>query len=400
MRNIVVEELHARPITENKIEIVERKGLGHPDFICDSIMDQISVGLSKEYLKKFGAIMHHNIDKGLLVAGEADQAFGGGKIKSPMKLVIGDRATFEVEGDEINVDEIAISTSKKWIKENLRFVDPEKNIEYQVELKRGSEALTDLFERKGTVLGANDTSAAIGYAPMSPTESIVYNTERFLNSKEFKRDFPESGEDIKVMGLRSDTELHLTIANALVDRYTESEVDYFKKKEGILEEIKAFVDKESDMKNFIYLNTLDQTGRGLAGCYLTVTGTSAEDADCGQVGRGNRVNGIIPLNRPIGSEAAAGKNPVSHVGKIYNVLTHQIANKVYQEVPGLREVYVWLLSQIGQPIDQPKIAVTQVILEKGRFEDVADKIEAVIENELADIHAFTMDLAHGKIPVC
>ncbi len=400
MRNIVVEELHARPITENKIEIVERKGLGHPDFICDSIMDQISVGLSKEYLKKFGAIMHHNIDKGLLVAGEADQAFGGGKIKSPMKLVIGDRATFEVEGDEINVDEIAISTSKKWIKENLRFVDPEKNIEYQVELKRGSEALTDLFERKGTVLGANDTSAAIGYAPMSPTESIVYNTERFLNSKEFKRDFPESGEDIKVMGLRSDTELHLTIANALVDRYTESEVDYFKKKEGILEEIKAFVDKESDMKNFIYLNTLDQTGRGLAGCYLTVTGTSAEDADCGQVGRGNRVNGIIPLNRPIGSEAAAGKNPVSHVGKIYNVLTHQIANKVYQEVPGLREVYVWLLSQIGQPIDQPKIAVTQVILEKGRFEDVADEIEAVIENELADIHAFTMDLAHGKIPVC
>ncbi|MFQ6050805.1 MAG: methionine adenosyltransferase [Candidatus Hydrothermarchaeota archaeon] len=400
MQNIVVEELHARPITEYKIEIVERKGLGHPDFICDSIMDQISVRLSKEYLEKFGAVMHHNIDKGLLVAGEAEQAFGGGEIKTPMKLVIGDRATFEVGDDEIDVNEIAISTSKKWIKENLRFVDPEENVIYQVELKRGSAALKDLFERKGAVLGANDTSAAIGYAPMSPTELIVYKTEKFLNSKEFKKRFPESGEDIKVMGLRSNTELHLTIAMALVDRYIESETDYFRKKEAILEEIKAFVDKESGMKNYVYLNTLDQKGRGLAGCYLTVTGTSAEDADCGQVGRGNRVNGIIPLNRPIGSEAAAGKNPVSHVGKIYNVLTHQIAKKIYQEISGMREVYVWLLSQIGQPIDQPKIVVAQVILEKGRVEDIENEIKAVVEDELADIKSFTMDLARGRIPIC
>jgi S-adenosylmethionine synthetase len=79
------------------------------------------------------------------------------------------------------------------------------------------------------------------------------------------------------------------------------------------------------------------------------------------VGRGNRVNGLISLNRPQCSEAAAGKNPVSHVGKIYNLLTHRMANKVHQQVPDVKEVYVWLLSKIGQPIDQPAVAAVQLI---------------------------------------
>ncbi len=85
------------------------------------------------------------------------------------------------------------------------------------------------------------------------------------------------------------------------------------------------------------------------------TNKTAENAESGQVRRGNRVNGIIPL-RPVSSEAAAGKNPVSHVGKINNVLSHRIANEIYVNVPGIREVYVWLLGQIGEPIDLPKIA--------------------------------------------
>jgi S-adenosylmethionine synthetase len=138
----------------------------------------------------------------------------------------------------------------------------------------------------------------------------------------------------------------------------------------------------------------------MGGIYLTVTGTSAEDADSGQVGRGNRVNGIIPLNRPVSSEAAAGKNPVSHVGKIYNVLSHRIANEIYTNVPDIKEVYVWLLSQIGEPIDQPKIAAAQVIMERGSLPDVEREVNEVIDNELANIQEFCMELAYGKIPVC
>jgi len=402
MRNIIINGSKQLPLEEQKLEIVERKGIGHPDSICDAIMDQISVKLSKAYLDKFGAIMHHNADKSLLVAGDVETRFGGGLVREPMLLIIGDRATFEVEGITVPVKEITLQTAKEWFKKNLRFVDPEDHVRYQVELKPGSPELTDIFKRKGKILGANDTSAAVGYAPMTKTETIVLKTERYVNSKDFKKKFPESGEDVKVMGLRKNNDLRLTVSMAFVDRFVQSEREYFKKKAEILEEINRFVKENTDFEKVtVKLNTLDVEGRGIDGVYLTVLGTSADSADSGQVGRGNRVNGVMPLNRPVCSEAAAGKNPVSHVGKIYNLLTHRIAEQVYEQVSGVEEVYIWLLSQIGKPIDQPAIASAQVVIKSGNsMENVRRDIKEVINSELENIDKFCMDLAHGKIPIC
>jgi len=402
MRNIVVEDLKQTPLEKQRIEIVERKGLGHPDYICDAVMEQISVRLSKEYIEKAGAILHHNVDKSLLVAGEAEIGFGGGVVKQPMLFVFGDRATSEINGEKIDVSEIAINVAKEWFRKNMRFVDPEKHVKYQVELKQGSVGLVDIFKRKGKVLGANDTSAAVGYAPMTRTEKTVLKTEQFLNSKEFKQHFPESGEDIKVMGYRNDNHLHLTISMAFVDRYIFSEEDYLDKKTKVLEETKKFVRANANFAGVdVQLNTLDVRGRGLGGIYLTVLGTSADSGDSGQVGRGNRVNGLISLNRPFCSEAAAGKNPVSHVGKIYNILTYKIAQHVYEQVPEVDEVYIWLLSKIGTPIDHPAIAAAQVIMKgNNSIDKVRHEINEVLEYELENINNFCMELAKGKIPVC
>jgi S-adenosylmethionine synthetase len=402
MRNIFVDSLKQTPLEQQKLEIVERKGLGHPDFICDSIMDKVSVRLSQEYLRKTDAILHHNIDKSLLAAGEAETRFGGGIVKKPMLLIFGDRATFEARGVKIPVEEIAIQTAKQWLQENLRFVDPEKHARYQVELKPGHPELMDIFQRKGRVLGANDTSAAVGYAPMTRTEEIVLKTENFVNSQNFKKRLPESGEDVKVMAFRKNNSLRLTMSMALVDRFVDSESDYFRKKEELSEEITRFVRENTDFEETnIDLNTLDVKGRGIGGVYLTVLGTSAEAGDSGQVGRGNRTNGVIPLNRPYCSEAAAGKNPVSHVGKIYNTLTHKLANHVYNRVPGLEEVYVWLLSQIGKPVDEPAIAAAQVVMKgNNSFEGVRKQIREVIDEELENIDKFCQDLTNGKIPIC
>ncbi len=402
MRNIVVEDLKQTPLEKQRIEIVERKGLGHPDYICDAVMEQISVRLSKEYIEKAGAILHHNVDKSLLVAGEAEIGFGGGVVKQPMLFVFGDRATSEINGEKIDVSEIAINVAKEWFRKNMRFVDPEKHVKYQVELKQGSVGLVDIFKRKGKVLGANDTSAAVGYAPMTRTEKTVLKTEQFLNSKEFKQHFPESGEDIKVMGYRNDNHLHLTISMAFVDRYIFSEEDYLDKKTKVLEETKKFVRANANFAGVdVQLNTLDVRGRGLGGIYLTVLGTSADSGDSGQVGRGNRVNGLISLNRPFCSEAAAGKNPVSHVGKIYNILTYKIAQHVYEQVPEVDEVYIWLLSKIGTPIDHPAIAAAQVIMKgNNSIDKVRHEINEVLDYELENINNFCMELAKGKIPVC
>lgn len=402
MRNIIVEDLKQTPLEKQRIEIIERKGLGHPDYICDAVMEQISIRLSKEYMEKAGAILHHNVDKALLVAGEAEQRFGGGIVKQPMLFVLGDRATSEINGEKINIGEIAINVAKEWFRKNMRFVNPEKHVKYQVELKPGSVGLVDIFKRKGKVLGANDTSAAVGYAPMTRTEKIVLKIEQFLNSKEFKQRFPESGEDIKVMGYRNNNHLHLTISMAFVDRYIFSEEGYFDKKARILEETKKFVMANTDFDDVdVQLNTLDVRGRGLGGIYLTVLGTSADSGDSGQVGRGNRVNGLISLNRPFCSEAAAGKNPVSHVGKIYNVLTYKTARDVYEQVPEVEEVYIWLLSKIGTPIDHPAIAAAQVIMKgNNSIDKVRHEIREVLDYELENINKFCMELAQGKIPIC
>lgn len=379
-------------------------GLGHPDTICDSIMNQISINLSQEYLKRIGVILHHNIDKALLSAGEAEFKFGGGVIKKPMLLVIGDRATYVVNGKEIPVNEIAINTAKEWIKENLKLVDPEKHMKYQVELKQVGEELADIFKRSGEVLGAGDTSAAVGYAPLTPTENTVLNIEKFLNSKEFKKDFPETGEDVKVMGSRINSELNLTIAMPFIDKFIDSESTYFKRKEEAMERMIEFLSENYSVifeKFNVDLNTLDRKGRGIGGIYLSVIGTSAETTDSGQVGRGNRPNGVISLNRYASEEAAAGKNPISHVGKIYNVLSFRIANEVYNKVSGLKEVYVWLLSQIGRPINDPKIAAAQVVLEnRAGLDSVKKEIQEVLDSELENINKFCMDLSKGKFSVC
>jgi S-adenosylmethionine synthetase len=397
-----VSELHQVPIEEQDLEIVERKGVGHPDHICDAIMNEVSVALSKEYLKRYGHVQHHNIDKALLAAGEVQRRYGGGEVKRPMLMVFGDRATYDVDGDPIPVDELAVDTAKKWLRKNLRFVDPDRHVRYQVELKKGSAALTDIFKRQGKYYGANDTSAAVGYAPLSTTEKIVLQTEKYINSPSFKKEFPETGEDVKIMASREGKELTLTVALAFVDKFIENESQYFKKKAEVEENVNKFVRNrvKFDSSN-VNINTLDKRGRGMDGIYLTVLGTSADDGDGGQVGRGNRPTGLIPLNRPTCSEAAAGKNPVSHVGKIYNLLTYEIANHVYEKVSGIKEVYVWLLSQIGRPINEPKVAGIELILERGvDFKPTSKLATEIVRSELNSINDFTDRLTQGKIPVC
>ncbi len=400
MRQITVEVLSGKPVSEHEVEIVERKGRGHPDSICDAIMERVSIELSREYRRAFGAILHHNIDKGFLVAGNAEIKLGGGRVTDPIRLIFGDRATYEMNGTRLPIEEIAINTAKRWFRENLRFVDPDEHVSYDVQIKPGSPELVDIFSRE--VPGANDTSAAVGYAPLTETERLVLLTERHMNSPAFKQQFPEAGEDIKVMGFRRGGELNLTAAVAFVDRFVDSEATYFKRKQQMHEAVEEYIRSEaSGLQNVtLALNTLDMRGRGLGGMYLSVTGTSAESGDSGQIGRGNKVNGVIALNRPMGTEAAAGKNPVSHVGKIYTIMTHQVADRIYREVPGIREVYVWMLSQIGSAIDQPKVAAAQIILAPhARQESARRKVRDVLERELADITALCRDLAEGKYPV-
>lgn len=366
-------------------------------------MEPISQALCKAYLARFGVILHHNCDNGLLVAGQAERRLGGGRVLEPVRLIIGDRATTAVGGKQLDVAAIAVEAAMAWFRERLRHVDADRHLFYQAELRPGTEELAGLFLAGKSVLGANDTSAAVGYAPLSKTERQVLETEYFLNSPMFKDRFPESGEDVKVMGVRAGRSLALTVAMPLLDRYVVSEADYFQRTEAIQQALVSHLHNhlKSPEAVTLSLNTLDRQGSGMAGMYPSVPGTSAEDADSGEVGRGNRVNGLIALNRPWGSEAAASNNPISHVGKIYNVLTHLLANRLLTQITGLRDVTVWLCSRIGTPIDQPQMVSVQTYSQPGVIlADVTAPIRQIVQQELAYMPVFYQELAQGRYPIC
>ncbi len=406
---INIERIPGIPISEEAVECVERKGTGHPDTLADLISEAVSLSLSKEYIRLFGAVLHHNTDKGFLAAGSAVKSFQGGKITKPMRFFIGDRATFKARGIKVPVAEIAVEAAEKWIGENLRFVEPGRHIVFHPELAPGSKQLAGIYTAGGPrrILGANDTSAAVGYWPLSPTEELVISLERFLNSKAFKRRYPETGEDVKVMAVREKRSLAVTVAMPLIDRFLRAEGEYFVRKEMVLGEIERFLRtgyQDGYFEDFIvHLNSLDVRGRGLGGIYLSVLGTSAEDADSGQVGRGNRANGVISFGRPHTMEAAAGKNPRSHTGKIYGVLAHELARKIFEGTQGVREVYVLLVSRIGVEISSPAVASVKLKLQKGAHpEDVSESIKGIIGEELSvkKLASFIRRLTQGKYSIC
>jgi S-adenosylmethionine synthetase len=396
---LVIEALHQPPVAARRVELVERKGIGHPDTICDSLVEAIAVALNRLYRDRTGAILHYNIDKALLVAGQCVKAFGRGEVRRPMTFIVGDRATLEVGGATLPVEETMRQAVDTWVGAHLPRLRPGQDLIVQSVLAPGSVELRDIFRPSAGPVPSNDTSGASGWAPLSPTEQIVLDVEHFLNGTEFKARFPDTGQDVKVFGVREDEHLAVTVAMPLFCTDTASEARYFARKEEILGALAARF-RGAPLALEWRLNNLDARGRGAAGAYLTVTGTSAEDADSGQVGRGNRVGGLIAQARPASGEAAAGKNAVAHAGKVYGVLSHHLARRVHARCPELLEVYVHLMGRIGEPVDLPWAAVQVILPGALRLADVEPAIREVMAAELADLPAFREALLRGEHRVC
>jgi S-adenosylmethionine synthetase len=385
--------------SELEVEIVERKGLGHPDTLCDSIMEQVAQTFARMYLERTGAVRHFNCDKAFLVAGNVNHRWGGGSVVEPMRLIMGDRAAMVWKGESLDVAGVSVEAARNWIRGHLRHVDPVAHLSYDVAMKPGAPELAGLYAQE--VL-ANDTSAAVGYAPMTEAERLVLETERHANSAGFKARFPETGEDVKVMGVRSRRILHLTVAMPLLDRFLADERDYFERKQRVREAILSHLRPQLRMLDdlSLTLNAADRPGAGLEGIYASVLGISAESADSGEVGRGNRGNGLISFSRPAGSEAIAGKNPIGHVGKIHGMLAFALADKLVAGLEALEEVTVWMCSEIGQPLDRPQQIFLLAHLAPGAaLSDIQSAAQTIVREELAHLPAFCQALVAGEVRV-
>jgi len=374
-KNIRVENVLKTPVEDQSVELVERKGIGHPDSIADGIAESMSRELSKEYIERFGDILHHNTDETQIVAGSSQTSFGNGKIIDPIYILLVGRATNKYQGEKIPINEIAVESSKKYLRDKFNNLDVNgDDVIIESKLGQSSPELNEVYDA-GT---SNDTSFGVGYAPLSETEKIVYEAERLLY--QMRDEVPALGEDIKVMGLREEDEINLIIAQATISKYIDSLDTYISVIEEVKNEVKNLVSCIANSEVNIKINQADNYDVGRV--YLTATGTSAEMGDDGSVGRGNRSNGLITPNRPMSMEATSGKNPKAHIGKIYNLLSNEIASQIADEIKEVKDVYVRLLSQIGSPIDEPRCVSIQVIPEneecnlnsiKGDAESIVDE---------------------------
>jgi len=398
MRNIIIKELIQKPIEEQEVEIVERKGIGHPDSISDGIAESVSRALCHAYLENFDGILHHNTDEVQITAGESDPHFGGGEIIKPIDILLTGRGVSEFEGKKIGIDRIAIMAAKNYLKENIINLDVESSAVVECKIGHGSGDLVDVFGRDG-MPSSNDTSFGVGFAPFSETEKIVMEVEELLNSKDFKKKYPQVGEDIKVMGLRENNKITLTTAVAMVSKYVDGRDTYINVKQELNDIITDLAQNKTEREVETFINTGDDDNCDTEkGYYLTVTGTSAEMGDDGSVGRGNRANGLITPNRPMSMEATSGKNPINHVGKIYNLLSNKMAEQITSEVDGIQQIHIMILSQIGKPIDHPKAASAQIIVEDGySISSVHKDVQGVMDNWLEDIGKITEMMVKGKI---
>lgn len=385
---------------DRPVEIVERKGIGHPDTVCDALAEELSRALCQFYLERFGLVMHHNVDKALLWGGTSEAAFGGGRVLAPMEIFLAGRATCEYKGIKVPVEELVRESCNNWLRAHFHALDPERHVKLHCLIRPGSADLVDLYlrqEETGIAL-ANDTSCGVGYAPLSELERVVLQVEKTLNSPEIKSVHPEIGEDIKVMGVRRGDVIDLTIGCAFVDQYISDVDDYVQKKTRLITLAEQAARMETNRQIKVTANAADDVAT--ASLYLTVTGTSAESGDDGEVGRGNRVNGLITPYRPMNMEAAAGKNPVTHVGKLYNIVAQRIANSLVEEIDEVREAYCYLVSRIGSPINEPKLVDLRLCMQDGiAVAAVQSRAEEIVQAQLSVMQQIKQELVAGTIRV-
>ena len=395
MGNIHIEHKERLRVDEQDVEFVERKGVGHPDSLIDGIVENVSLELSKEYIERAGYILHHNVDKGLIVGGTSEIDFGNAVITKPIEIIVAGRATQKFQGTEIDVDGVAIKATRDYLKAHTRFLDLDTEVTIASKILKGSSDLNQIFARNKDMPLANDTSFGIGFAPFTETESLVLETERFLNGKEYKSKMPMVGEDIKVMGVREKDKITLTVAIAFVAKFVNNIEEYINAKDKINADIVSNAKNYTQKEVTVVINNGDS--HEMSEVYLTKSGLSAESGDDGAVGRGNRVNGLITPFRHMSLEAAAGKNPVNHVGKIYSIVSKEIAQDIVKLYPMIKECNVAMVSQIGRKIDDPKSVYIDAIMAKGeKLETIRTKVHDIAQETLNNMSYITQELARGK----
>ncbi|MFJ9078696.1 methionine adenosyltransferase [Streptomyces sp. NPDC102278] len=386
----------SRSVEDLPYELVERKGVGHPDTMCDAIAERMSRYYSLHCLKEFGGVAHHWFDKVTLYGGGADTDYGRGELTSPYRVMVFGKAAFRVGAVEIPVQELVFRAAADVLAEVTTGFDADRHlvVELGVVDHQGSgrgrsryqpASPQDLVPLRSGGLVSNDTNLLHGYAPLSRLESVVLGLEHLVNGASFKQRHPDSGWDVKVFGSRRRDAFSLVVNMPFLAAHIESMDDYLARKAVVREELEKYIASLGIHDVRLLVNATDRNGRP----YLTALGSVADTGDVGVVGRGNRVNGLITPMRPMSIEAPAGKNPLDHTGKIYNVMAMRLARQVHEEFGGPAQVHIFTSKEA--PLEHPD----EVVVTTPDADEPA--LRALVETTVASSADLTVELIEKGI---
>lgn len=387
------------PAEQYPFEIVERKGIGHPDTLADGVAEAISLEYSKYCLKNYGVILHQTLDKIMLIGGLGKFGFGIGKMIQPWRLILNGRLTKSFERKKVPYQDIEIDAARKYLKLVVPKLDINKWL--KIEMYTSSYSKNPRWFAPRSIKDipdairpyANDTSTCVGYWPLTITEQLTLLMERyFYDSKGLTR-FNYIGQDIKVMSVRRKDKIVITMCVPFFSQFTPDCDTYYGRKKRIITDLlriaREFVKNKYEIS--LQVNTQDEmigNKRKSIGYYFVVSGSALDSGEEGVVGRGNRSRGIISTVRPHTLEAIQGKNPVYYVGKVYNYLADILAKKIATQLEC--ESVVYISSRNGDDLYKPH----QIFVHLSKKRDHKQMVK-VIEEELT-IHDWTKRIIEDK----
>ncbi len=417
MNDVVISATKIEP-SERPIEIVERKGVGHPDTMSDALAEYLSCAYSNYTLAKFGAVLRHQFDKVALMCGRARVVFGGGELLDPIRILLNGRASARLGSEEIPVRDILIDATRSFFRDRFPMLDFERDFKILYEVRTGHHITTGgIFERTEEVrsataaihhrfhprslsdlpethkVEANDTSAAVAWAPYSPLERAVLVIESKLNSGAFKSDHPWVGSDIKIMAVRRGDRASMVIAVPLLSSLIPSGEVYFERLKQIEEQVRRLFGECAPRYQLVELILNSGDNLGARKLYMNFCGSSIESGDEGMVGRGNRIGGIIAPCRPISMEGIGGKNPRYHVGKVYSAAAFDVAQRLHLELGYSTNVF--LVNRMAEPLSTPWFAT----VETSSNQTDSNAIARIVGETLSDMEGVTRRILRGAYPL-
>lgn len=338
MKKIIINSDYNDPNNCN-IEVVERKGLGHPDSLADMLAKECSRAYSKFCIDNFGCVLHHNFDKLYIGAGCFRYENNCMKMYDKVKVFLNGRASNTMNGKTIDLEKLLKPVIKKYIHSILPRLDVDNELDIHINCTQNTkmsnwfspENISDIPDAKE--LFANDTSLCISHFPNTICENITLEAERFFWN--FDGEYPSPkysnvGQDIKVMTSRINNNIDVTICLPVYS-------DVFKNFEEYKEIVKDYEQKLTTFlltkvpKEFNINIAINRLADGNYRNYSLIKGSCIECGEEGVVGRGNDSRGLISALRSHTMEAPFGKNERYHTGRVLSYVSDLTTKRIYQE---------------------------------------------------------------------